>query len=119
MRASLFRRRPVQLTRLNQRFIPSAAAGVNYTLTVTTLNVPITFNAVNLVLFPTYNLPVSVLNVPVTFNAITLSWLQGYILPIDVMNVPITRNNVNLVWVGAPVVLAKNPKFAMAMKIGF
>ena len=95
MRASLFRRRPVQFTRLNQKFIPSAGAPGSYTLVVDSLNIPVTANAVNLVLVANYTLTVSTLNIPVT------------------------TQNVNLVWVGAPVVLAKNPKFAMAMKIGF
>lgn len=95
MRASLFRRRPVQLTRLSQKFIPSLGGPGSYTLTVDSLNIP------------------------VTFNAVTLTLVQNYTLTVDSLNIPVTFNAVNLVWVGAPVVLVKDSKFAMAMKIGF
>ena len=72
MRASLFRRRPVQFTRLSQKFIPSAGAPGSYTLTVDSLNVPVTFTAVTLTLVANYTLTVTTLSIPVTTQNVNL-----------------------------------------------
>ena len=94
MRGSLFRRSPVRIARVNQRFVPSAAAVGTYTLTVTTLAIP------------------------VTLNNVTFSLTGSYSLAISSLSVPIVYNNVNLIWVGAPIVLAKSNKIALSMRMG-
>jgi len=94
MRASLFRRRPVQLTRLTQKFVPSAGAPGSYSLTVTSLSMS------------------------PTFTDVTLTFTGNYSLVVDSLSIPVTRNNVNLIWVGAPAALSTNNKLAISMKMG-
>ena len=62
MRASLFRRRPVQLARVYQRFVPTAAPIGTYTLVVNSLSIPIGLGNIVLTLTGVYSLIVDKLN---------------------------------------------------------
>jgi len=94
MRASLFRRRPVQLARVYQRFLPTAAPIGTYTLVVDSMSIPIGLG-----------------NIVLTLTGV-------YSLIVDKLNIPVILNQVNLIWVGAPIVLAKSSKIALSMRIG-